>query len=428
MRDAVKAGVPSDPFLVHGFPRRMVHLAADRPVAFTLQIDREGSGEFEDYQRVEVDGYTHHIFPEDLEAQWIRVRADQDCRATVAFHFSDDVYRDAAEGAELFQAVADLDDAEVHGASLYPNARNRNLSVVSLSGPAYEFDQVDFTFRALDPEPMASECISPPAIHGPGASVNKQEVDGRTLREFLTPDADFSVDEASVVLVSREDRSIVGKQGNRTVLRLPKGPAAFDKPFSFGHPRMHREVESERMLANIHGTFYEVPFWIVGQPALYSKMRPACSHSRQISDFATWNGLLVLAGLKADAAESKHVYKSPDGGASLWFGGIDDLWKFGKPVGVGGPWKDSAVQAGVPSDPYLMTGYDQKTLELSADQDCTITVEVDVDHWTGFHTYKSFEVKAGEKLVHEFPQGFAAHWVRVTSNRDVQATAWFIYE
>ena len=53
---------------------------------------------------------------------------------------------------------------------------------------------------------------------------------------------------------------------------------------------MHGEVESERMLANIHGTFYEVPFWIVGQAPLYTKMRPVSTPNKQISDFTIWNG------------------------------------------------------------------------------------------------------------------------------------------
>ena len=96
MNDPVQAGVPSEPFLMNGFPRRVVHLAADRPVAFTLQIDREGNGNFVDYQRIELEGYAYHIFPQDLEAQWIRVSADQDCKASISFHFTDDVYRDAS--------------------------------------------------------------------------------------------------------------------------------------------------------------------------------------------------------------------------------------------------------------------------------------------------------------------------------------------
>lgn len=401
MNEAVKGGEPSTPFLMNGFPRRVVHLAADRPVTFQLQIDREGNGSFVDYMRIEVETYSHHIFPEDLEAQWIRVQPNQDCTATVSFHFSDTVYRDAAEGAELFQAIADVDDTAVQAARLFPAKSDRHLRVIN-GDQAYSFTKFGFEFQPIEKD--------------------------QALEKKLTPHAEFTVDAASVILVSKENRKIVGRQGNRTVLRLPKGPAAFDQAFAFGHPRMHREVESERLMANIHGSFYEVPFWIVGQPPLYTKMRPVCTHNRQISDFTTWNGLLVLAGLKADAEASEHVYRSADGGTALWFGGIDDLWAFGKPVGVGGPWKDTAVKAGEPSDPYLMTGYDKKTVALTADKDCTITVEVDIDHWTGFHAYRRFELKAGETTTHVFPEGFAAHWVRVTADHDVTATAWFTYE
>jgi hypothetical protein len=401
MNDPVKAGVPSDPFLIHGFPRRVVHLASDKPVTFKLQIDREGNGQFEDYQGIELNGYAHHIFPRNLKAQWVRVHSDQDCKASVSFHFSDDIYRNPSEGEELFKAIAKVEDTAVNSALLFPAKRNRHLRVLN-GEQSYDFTQFDFDFQ-----PTKADA---------------------SLRKKLTAHPEFSVDEASVILESKEARSIVGKQGRGIRLRLPKGPKSYDKPFTFGHPRMHREVESERMLANIHGTFYEVPFWIVGDAPLYTKMRPVCTHNRQISDFTTWNGLLVLAGLKADSIESTHVYKSDDGNTSLWFGGIDDLWKFGKPTGVGGPWKDTVVKAGIPSDPYLMTGYDKKTLELSADKDCTITVEVDIDHWTGFHAYKSFQLKAGETLTHQFPTGFAAHWVRVKSDSDAKATAWLVYE
>jgi hypothetical protein len=191
---------------------------------------------------------------------------------------------------------------------------------------------------------------------------------------------------------------------------------------------MHREVESERMLANIHGTFYEVPFGIVGGKPLYTKMRPVCTHNKQISDFTTWNGLLVLAGLTRNSNPSARVFTSPKGKTSLWLGGIDELWSFGKPVGVGGPWKNSPVKAEVASDPYLMTGYDKKTLKLASNKDSTVTVEIDIDHWTGFHPFKTFSLNAGEELSYKFPQGFAAHWVRFRSNKEARISAQLVYE
>jgi hypothetical protein len=427
MNDPVEGGVPSDPFLINGFPRRMVHLAADRTTSFTLEVDQKGTGQFKKYKTIQVDNYASHLFPKDFKCQWVRVVTDKSCHASVSFHFSDDTYRGTKDGDKLFQAIADHDESKVTSALLFPNAHNRHLSVLGSNGKAYDFDHVSFTYKPLEKEPIAKDCMSPGALKGWGSKVSENEVKNKTLREFLTPKLEFSVDQASVILISKESRTIVGKKGNRTILRLPKGPSSYDQDFSFGHPRMHREVESERMLANIHGTFYEVPFWIVGQAPLYTKMRPISTHNTQISDFTTWNGLLVLAGLKPDSGLSARLFSSPDQKTSLWFGGIDDLWKFGKPVGIGGPWKNTQVKANKPSDPYLMTGYDQKTLILEADKDCEITAEIDIDHWTGYHEYKTFKIKAGKKITFKFPLGFSAHWIRFKSNKSVQASSQLIY-
>ena len=427
MNDPVEGGVPSDPFLINGFPRRMVHLAADRTTSFTLEVDQNGTGQFEKYKTIQVDSYASHLFPKDFKCQWVRVVTDKSCHASVSFHFSDDTYRGTKDGDKLFQAIADHDESKVTSALLFPNAHNRHLSVLGSNGKAYDFDHVSFTYKPLEKEPIAKDCMSPGALKGWGSKVSENEVKNKTLREFLSPKLEFSVDQASVILISKESRTIVGKKGNRTILRLPKGPSSYDQDFSFGHPRMHREVESERMLANIHGTFYEVPFWIVGQAPLYTKMRTISTHNKQISDFTTWNGLLVLAGLKPASGLSARLFSSPDQKTSLWFGGIDDLWKFGKPVGIGGPWKNTQVKANKPSDPYLMTGYDQKTLILEADKDCEITAEIDIDHWTGYHEYKTFKIKAGKKITFKFPLGFSAHWIRFKSNKSVQASCQLIY-
>jgi hypothetical protein len=108
---------------------------------------------------------------------------------------------------------------------------------------------------------------------------------------------------------------------------------------------------------------------------------------------------------------------------------IDDLWKLSKPRGEGGPWKDTLVQAGQPSDPYLMTGYDHKQMRLShkEDEPVRFTVEVELtgnDHWVA---YKEFEVEAGQTMVHNFPDNFNAYWVRFRTSKDTQATAQLHY-
>ncbi|MFU8781228.1 MAG: sulfatase, partial [Kiritimatiellia bacterium] len=187
-----------------------------------------------------------------------------------------------------------------------------------------------------------------------------------------------------------------------------------------------REVESERNLANIHGSFYEIPR--SGYKAIpdWERMRPVASHRKQIHDFCTWQGLLVLSGVDSQAQADRHVFQGD--GAAIWCGGVDDLWQLGKPTGQGGPWKNTVVIAGASSDPYLLTGYDQKTLTLHVDKDVTVTVEVNVDHQSGWHIYKTFTLKAGQTETYRFPEAYSAHWIRFTADTACTATAWLVYE
>jgi hypothetical protein len=112
----------------------------------------------------------------------------------------------------------------------------------------------------------------------------------------------------------------------------------------------------------------------------------------------------------------------------LWAGVIDDIWKFGKPRGKGGPWKDTAITAGKSSDPYLMTAYDKKSLTLSADADVKVTMEVDVSGAGNWVKLDTLEVAANKPLVHAFPDAFSAYWIRFTTDKDCKATALLTYE
>jgi hypothetical protein len=115
---------------------------------------------------------------------------------------------------------------------------------------------------------------------------------------------------------------------------------------------------------------------------------------------------------------------------ALWFGGVDDLWKLGKPVGRGGPWRNTDVTAGIPSDPYLMTGYDQKSFALSHNsaEPVTFTLQVDIDGRGTWVDYRSFQVQRGETLSHQLPTGFSASWIRAKSDQSTTATLIFTYQ
>ena len=206
--------------------------------------------------------------------------------------------------------------------------------------------------------------------------------------------------------------------------RLPKGHPRYDRLLAFGWPRGIRECQSERYLMNIHGTFYEMPR-DNGLPLI----KPVCSHQRQIVDFCTWRGLLVMSGNVAEAAPDGQYFRAGDGRCGLWFGAVDDLWCLGKPVGRGGPWRNTLVQPDTPSDPYLMTGYDKKRIELSHDapSEVRFTIEVDFDH-RQWKPYLTVSVPAGRTVCHEFPDGYSAHWLRLRSDKPCRATAMLSYQ
>lgn len=224
------------------------------------------------------------------------------------------------------------------------------------------------------------------------------------MEKLLTLKKNYTIDEASVI--------IKDKTGT---FRIPKNAAAYETFAS----RDKRETESERFMLNIQGTFYEV-----GRESGFIAVRPVTTHHKKIIDFCTWRGLLVLSGTKKDAKADGNYFGTGTNG--LWYGGIDDLWKMGKPVGEGGVWKNTAVKANEASLPYLMTGYDQKKVSITSDKDVNITLEIDFD-LTGFHQYKTFAIKAGQSINYEFPKGFSAHWVRAIADQDCQSTVMFTY-
>ncbi|MBL8756421.1 MAG: hypothetical protein JNK15_24215 [Planctomycetes bacterium] len=199
--------------------------------------------------------------------------------------------------------------------------------------------------------------------------------------------------------------------------RLPVA-AECDRPH-----RVCREVVTERNLLQAFGTFYEMPADNAGG---FARLRPVCSHGTAVFDFASYRGLLVLAGV-AVPADSAHVVRSDDAALGLWLGSIDDLWQFGKPRGHGGPWHDTTVRANVPSDPYLGNGFDRKELELTTTVGARVRVEVDMlgdGRWLPFTTLVT---KAGEATKFTFPAAFGAAWLRLVSDTDTRATAMFTW-
>jgi hypothetical protein len=396
--DAVKAATPSEPYLFAGYDKRSIHLAhgSDHPVSFRFEVDRKGDGSWTELTRIEVPAASHrwHAFPATEQGQWVRVSTDRDATdVTAAFQYRDDDPR-PTEADRIFAGLARASGSPASGGLVRARAENRRtlaLAATDASGKpvgAYEL-HADLSLR-----PSTEDALL-----------------GHTLRNAAIPAGVLHVDDASVLFIDDKGRR----------WRLPKGDPALDQPSGQGDGRVAREVATERDFFHAHGTFYELPAENAGG---FAKVRPVTTHNRRIHDFCSYRGLFIMTGIAADAPlDNPHIIRSADGKASLWAGAIDDAWKMGKPRGKGGPWKVTAVKAGVASDPYLMTGYDRKTLTLSASADVTVTAEIDLTGDGRWVAWRSFPVKGGSDLAYEFPDDFGAYWIRFRSDRDATLSA-----
>jgi hypothetical protein len=88
----VKANSYSDPFLVNGFDKKCIHFmhTADAPVSFSVEVDVLGNGDWKKFKDIIVpqNGYEHYEFPEGYNAQWVRIKCNSACKATVSFSFN----------------------------------------------------------------------------------------------------------------------------------------------------------------------------------------------------------------------------------------------------------------------------------------------------------------------------------------------------
>ena len=85
---SVRAGQPSEPFLMTGFDKKVLHLKTDKAVEVAVEVDFLGDGAWETYERIRVSDYAYHVFPSGSSAQWVRLTADKDCTATAQFIYT----------------------------------------------------------------------------------------------------------------------------------------------------------------------------------------------------------------------------------------------------------------------------------------------------------------------------------------------------
>lgn len=397
--------VPSDPYLFAGYEHRSLLVTHNSPdkLILHLEMDEKGDGNWEAIGALMIpagqSGSTY--FTDDQEAAWIRLKpATAGTKVTAMFQYRQPDHRSTTPDT-MFEGIAKPNASHTSAGLLHVRAENKKtLRFVTTNDQnelvGYDFNQAG-TFAKVD---------------------DKQGIE-YVQKNVALADKVITVDELSVLYVD--------KAGKRW--RLPKGDAAFDDLTNQNTYRVCREVCTERDMVNVHGSFYELPAENAGG---FSKIRPIATHNHFIKDYASYCGLLVLSGVSLDAPETNsHIVFSDDHKQALWVGCVDDLWKFGKARGTGNFWKDQDLKEGVTTDPYLMTGYDKKsiTFKHAATKDKTFHVEVDLTGNGNWARYKTIKVKPKETLVYKFPTQFSAYWVRTVADEDIpQANVRFDYE
>lgn len=392
----IAADTPSDAFLFSGYDHRCLHISHsnDDPVPLWLEVDPAGTGEWKTLREIYAKPSTFVAFNHTDAGVWIRLRAKQNVKG-ISAAFS---YRNAdprgADADPIFTGLAKPGQPLTGGIvrSLDGNARSMAFAATDENGISIGYYELD---ESLVLKPVAKE--------GEPARINHHAAIPR--HDFLV------IDDASVLFLDED-----GKRW-----RLPKGGIG---THPLGRYRAAREIVTERDIFNADGTLYELPARNAGG---FIKVRPVTTHNRLIHDLCGYRGLLVVSGVAKDApATNPHILRATDGKTAVWAGAIDDLWKLGKPRGIGGPWKDSEIHAGEASDPYLMTGYDKKSLVLTTSTPVTITAEIDITGNDAWVPYMTFEVDG--EATHTFPDAFSAYWIRFRSAGDCTASAILAYE
>ena len=86
LETVVKAGEKSDPYLIGFYDKKTLFLShsADKVVAFTVEIDPTGNGQWQEYARLSVPPgeRLEYTFTKPFQARWIRFCTDTDVKAT----------------------------------------------------------------------------------------------------------------------------------------------------------------------------------------------------------------------------------------------------------------------------------------------------------------------------------------------------------
>ncbi len=326
--------------------------------------------------------------------------------------FECDIY--SLKVVELFNLVKELEIPEtgyIHFKDGYTG--NGRVVVANNSYDERDFLRESFAGRLAEWDGKSGKWIilEKTAFIGIGGK-NSYQFKGKSV--YGNPIFATGWDDRSVILKCYNDRTKEWKK-----YRLPKGSHSFDHAWNTEWMRI-REAQTERFIMDVFGIFYELPMMTYGGNV--RGIKPISYHLRIVPDFCFWRGMFVMAGDQTD-----HGVGQPQSG--LLFQNIDDLWKYGKPEGWGAVWLNDSVRSGELSDPFLLKGFDKKTVHFNnkGKNIVEFTIEIDFLGNGEWNNYTTIRVKPRKYAFYTFPDGYDANWARIKVNTSSIVTSQFVY-
>lgn len=223
-----------------------------------------------------------------------------------------------------------------------------------------------------------------------------------------------------------------------TFYRLPKASHSYDGAHGWNTewPRI-RNVGTEEQpdyLMTMHGMFWRFPGDFTADHA--AGIRPRSAYLKVIGDFTRWNDQLVFGC--DDSAQKEFLNKRKAKGniegpgqsnSNLWFTSLTKPDELGPATAEGAVWAKEAVRAQEPSDPFLFSGWSERTAwaRNGGRQAVTFTFEVDQAGNRQWKSLKSVRVEAGQSVAVPFTSAETGEWIRVVCDKNTTATVSFNY-
>lgn len=230
----------------------------------------------------------------------------------------------------------------------------------------------------------------------------------------------------------------IREQGQWSFYRLPKASYSYDGAHGWNTewPRI-RDIgttEHPDYLMTMHGIFWRFPasFSLKNSAGI----RPRSAYLKVVGDFARWNDRLVFGC--DDAAKSEFLNRRKEKGgiagagqsnSNLWFTPVNQPDRLGPNHASGSVWLEEPVQAGVPSEPFLFSGWDNRSAWIRNEGKDPIVIHLEVDQsgnnqWTSL---KQVTLAPYSSAFIPFAENEKGEWIRATSDRNTKATLSFTY-